>query len=459
MKNPFQPLNYSLVKMQKNCLWVFSIRIKKSLLLFYLLFTTLFNQQTVNAQTELRYENAVYHPQIASVELLVNGKIANLPVIDLQQQGIFTLEFDWLGDEQPTLSYKLLHCNARWQPDDLMPFDFMDGFSTGDIEDYRPSRGTKQPYTHYLLPLPNRDMRRFLKSGNYLLAVYLPNKKDDNILLSHRLVVADLQVGIEAQALTPGRLTLQGTHQQLDFALDFGTNNKFFLPQQEITVYVLQNGRWDNALVNPQPAFMYDHRWVYGQGQPFYFSGGSDFRYFDTQSLLHWNDEIANILYYDDPEQATQVILQPDESKTSMRGRVRANIGDLNGAFVIGNADGLLVRNAPDYVWVQFFLPAINPWPNAQLYLLGAFTNWQLLPQFSLDYDAQKRQYTKNIYLKQGYYNYLYVLNSENTTIDLAAFEENRYNTENDYYFLVYWTPFGSQYDQLIGFKRLNTLY
>ena len=60
--------------------------------------------------------------------------------------------------------------------------------------------------------------------------------------------------------------------------------------------------------------------------------------------------------------------------------------------------------------------------------------------------------------LKQGYYNYYYaVVPKETNEIDLDRLEGNSQETENEYTILVYYRPFGTRYDQLVGVSTVTS--
>ena len=60
--------------------------------------------------------------------------------------------------------------------------------------------------------------------------------------------------------------------------------------------------------------------------------------------------------------------------------------------------------------------------------------------------------------LKQGFYNYQYVLLPTRTTNTANDVEGNFADTENDYIIYVYHRGRSSRYDRLIGITIVNTL-
>ena len=92
------------------------------------------------------------------------------------------------------------------------------------------------------------------------------------------------------------------------------------------------------------------------------------------------------------------------------------------------------------------------------LYLLGAFSDWTLKEDFKLEYNTDQKQYEKDVYLKQGYYNYHYALNDTITDrVDISFIEGTHYQTRNDYYIYVYYRAIGDRYDRLVGFLKTSS--
>ena len=92
--------------------------------------------------------------------------------------------------------------------------------------------------------------------------------------------------------------------------------------------------------------------------------------------------------------------------------------------------------------------------------IMGALTNWQFTEEGRLTYNFQEKAYETIMYLKQGYYNYVYVfLEDGYPGADVTLMEGSHWDTENDYTIFVYHREEGTYYDQLIGLQFLNSLY
>ena len=66
-------------------------------------------------------------------------------------------------------------------------------------------------------------------------------------------------------------------------------------------------------------------------------------------------------------------------------------------------------------------------------------------------YNPEAEVYQTSFKLKQGFYNYKYVVVDDKGTLDEGAISGNFYQTENNYKVLVYYRDLGARFDRLIG--------
>jgi radical SAM protein with 4Fe4S-binding SPASM domain len=79
--------------------------------------------------------------------------------------------------------------------------------------------------------------------------------------------------------------------------------------------------------------------------------------------------------------------------------------------------------------------------------------------EFKLRYKYASKMYTASILLKQGIYNYLYIFGPDkNGKTDAKLCEGSHFNTENDYTVLFYHRAYTNEFDELIGYTRLNSV-
>ena len=84
----------------------------------------------------------------------------------------------------------------------------------------------------------------------------------------------------------------------------------------------------------------------------------------------------------------------------------------------------------------------------------GGFSNYKNTPPYRMQYDASLGGYRADIPLKQGWYNYIYLLeNKEKALTWEGSFSE----TENFYEIFIYYRPHTKPADYLVGYSTLRT--
>jgi hypothetical protein len=175
------------------------------------------------------------------------------------------------------------------------------------------------------------------------------------------------------------------------------------------------------------------------------FSGGSEFRFFDLRSLNYPGRNVATVNKTVKPFEA---YIAKDKPRVD---EAYSQYDDLNGNFNVDNLDyrELAFTN---YVNVNFTL--VSPSVKGEVYVAGAFNNWNLNQQNKMEYDSAQNLYKSRILLKQGWYDYQYVLKSQD--LPYYYFEGSHFETENYYEIFVYHQPFQPRADLLIGYLRLE---
>jgi hypothetical protein len=83
-------------------------------------------------------------------------------------------------------------------------------------------------------------------------------------------------------------------------------------------------------------------------------------------------------------------------------------------------------------------------------------TDWQLYPQYKLNWNEQQYRYELKAMFKQGVYNYIYVSSEKNKPND-TEIEGNHMETENEYAVWVYHKNIQYGYDELVGMALVNS--
>tara|TARA_B100000780_G_C21116171_1_gene451613 strand:+ start:530 stop:1864 length:1335 start_codon:yes stop_codon:yes gene_type:complete len=397
-------------------------------------------------QNHMKYEDFTYDPNIKSVKLYRDGFSNSYPVLTLNndtQQ--LHLSFDDLYGEVKDYGYQFIHCNKDWTPSDLSIFDFQTGPMDDMIREWAFSRIARQRYVHYDLHFPN-DRIQLTKSGNYLLII--KNYATGEVVITRRFYITErnaISIDTRMKQATQGRYRL--THHEIDFdiiPIEYQINN----PYTNLSVVIKQNNRSDNQKDELQPVFVKSNMLTYDFDNENLFNGLNEFRFFDTRDLTYR----ALTTRITKTERDTFNVYLTDDINRSTKQYV--NYGDINGRYLIHRSERRDSTTIDaQYVKVHFSLPHPAPLVNASVYLYGEFTNWQILPEFKLEYDEYYRSYNTSAFLKQGYYNYMYIYVKDGNPIgDATFFEGNHSDTENEYLFLVYHRKNSEFYDRLIGF-------
>lgn len=400
----------------------------------------------LQAQSDILYEDHVYLPNIKSVKFHHEGLFTSEPVIDLNSSGALILTFDdVLGGDIP-YSYKVIHCDKDWNPSDLDESEYTDGFNDEEFREYFYSSGTKLDYTHYRLSLPNEDLTWRL-SGNYLLVV--TDEDIEEVALTRRFMVIEPSVTISTGIRRPVIANMVRTHHQVELNVN-NKNYDIINPQRDIYVTILQNGRWDNALTNLQPKFVNGFDINFDFTNQLVFSAGQEFRFADLRSTRYPGVGVQRVERSAD---GYDILMHLDQSRAD---KSFFDYDDLNGDFIIETLD----RSNPDieseYVDVHFGLLDNNPPIDGDVYLTGAFSDWKCLPEYRMEYSLKHQGYFGQARLKQGYYDYQYVVKNGDQ-INYDRYEGNAFRTTNDYLILVYYRSFGDRYDRLIGASSISS--
>jgi hypothetical protein len=392
--------------------------------------------------------NKVYKSNVRTVQLHKTGNQLSAPVLQLHSQDKLELAFDDLDNVTKNYKYTFIHCEADWSTSSgLIQTDYISGFNEDVIDHYEFSLNTTIPYIHYSLLFPTQNLGVKI-SGNYIIKVY--DEDTSNVVLTRRFMIAETTgaeiTGKVQQAPSP---TDKFTKQEVDFEIAFN-GMRIANPGREIKVVVTQNDRWDNVIRDVKPRFVKDGVLDYNFNEQTIFNGGNEFRNFDTKSLIYQSERIRKIFF---DTGAYQVFLLDDVKRTTKNYITEQ---DINGRLYVKNeehADNSDIE--ADYAWIYFFLPLGTYLPGGNIYMLGELTGWQIGDGSQMEYNPFRKGYEKRLFLKQGYYNYIYVYKDKNKNqVDEMMVEGSHWETENEYTVWIYYHEQGSQYDRLIVYRN-----
>ena len=413
----------------------------------------------------LEFTDKVYVDNIRSVRFHVTGLLVSYPIMQLGSQEALYLAFDDLDADSKYYKYTVIHCDKTWKRSRLDFTEYVYGFEGEELDAFERSKSTLVPFTHYSLLLPNDDFE-ITKSGNYLLVIYLD---DPNFpVITRRFMVVESKVIIHASMQRPADVSKLNTHQELDFDVS-AEYLRVLDPKNDIYAVVMQNGRWDNAITGIRSRYERGPSLVFDYQDKIVFPSGLDFRNLDIRSTMYRSRDVFEVRRENG---RNRIIMEIDEPRTFKR--YLSEI-DINGKYVIRSSDdrrfstittldqdalGQLVENTgyvditqhslvADYVDVLFTLEA--PQYDSEVFIFGGLTDWKLDESFRMSYDQQYEAYFGDVLLKQGFYDYIYVIANSDGTPDETTIEGNWYEATNDYTILIYHTPFGARYDELVG--------
>ena len=395
-------------------------------------------------------ENQILDPDLCAVQLILSGSPLSQPIVNLQTgPNVLLLEFDHMGDQLKDYKYTLTHCNSDWQPSELDDNEYIDGFTEDRITSVENCFNTLAQYTHYRLGLPNRNMR-WVRSGNYLLKIF-DTDYEDRLVLVRRFMVVEPAWRIEAEFVRTAQVDKLDTHHEIDFIV-IPKAARISMPQNDVKAFLLQNGRWDNALGPLKPYITRGDNLVFDYQDQIVFPAGKEFRFFDIRSFDYRGEFVRNIV---DKPTYFEVTLKSDESRFDRPVIFRP---DADGRFIIDNQNANQTLLQCDYATVLFSIKQNLPLDEADVYVFGELSDWQLKPEFRMQYDPVTQVYWCDTWLKQGHYDYQYVVVDRKTgKPELDGLEGNWYTTGNQYTVLIYFRPFGARYDRLMGAVTLNS--
>lgn len=397
-------------------------------------------------------EEGVWASNIRSVKLHMAGDQLAYPVLRLNSGDQIELHFDDLDADVKYYTYSFELYNADWTPAPVSQFDYMKGFSMVRIQTYRNASITLTPYTHYFANIPDRNTYP-TRAGNYLLKVFL-NGDPNKLVLSKRFLVVDHRLTVSGSILQPFNPSLFKTHQKVQFfvnAQPLKPTNVF----QQIKVVILQNNRWDMAIQGLQPTFNRQNILEYNTENEGIFPAQREWRWLNLMSLRLQTDRIDSGAY---SNRGQTLYMKADAERGALQYRYYR---DANGMYRLANIENNNPYWQGDYatVWFRYLTPQGVPYANQDLYVFGELTHYQLNDAAKMKFNQEKGVYENSLFLKQGYYDYIYVTRDRKTgALSSVNTEGNVWETENDYTILVYYRPLGGRSDELVGITRINAL-
>ncbi|MCB0515016.1 MAG: DUF5103 domain-containing protein [Chitinophagales bacterium] len=408
-------------------------------LVLWVLFCSIF------MRAQLQYEQ-VFDENIQAVSL--KGS-TDIPLVALGQTNTLLLSFDDLAGGFSQYTYTLVQYRSDWTPVSQQAFDYLSGFTEGDIRQYNFSYNTYQDYTHYQLSFPENNMQPS-QSGNYCIWVYKNFDKNQPILCK-RFVVVENIFPIQPKGFVDNFGAIIDQQQRIEFLVKYRPDI-IFNPLTDLTVSIFQNGRWDNSISEVQPRTYFGNELEFSIVDRNMFDNNAGFRYFDSRTL----SAPARVYEINEQTEPKQIWLDTDYPQGKENYPYRMN--SLKGAFYDGWVFSNDARFDTDYFQVHFSLRTDTTFADAGVYLWGEFTQWKAEQENELTYNERKGTYEATLYLKQGLYSYQYMVCDEENNCSAQVFEASPRNVANSYTILLYHRDFNAVNDRVVGYFIVEAL-
>jgi hypothetical protein len=384
-------------------------------------------------------EKEILPPYNIKTVTFVQNQINTIPIFQLGDS--FQFQFDDLFGDEANYFYIITHYDYDWTPSQLNKNEYINGFDDQRIQDYTNSLTTLQLYSHYRLSFPNR-FTQFRVSGNYVIKIL---NDDKEVVFTKKFILYEDLVSVPIQVKRPRNLAVNTQKHNIEFAIK-STNIIFQNPLQNIKVMLLQNGKFDNLITNVKPQFTLGNDLLYRYDTETQFWAGNEFLFFENKDIRAANNNIAGIdtngglynahLYVNQSRAYAPYTFYPD----------------INGNFLVQNIGAQNQAIEADYAWIYFSLSLPNFYGQKFIYVNGMFNNFALSDEYKMDYNTEKGIYEKAIKIKQGLTNYQYVIADSKGKIDEEnAVDGNFFQTETNYFVLVYYRENNQRFDRIIG--------
>jgi hypothetical protein len=364
-----------------------------------------------------------------------------LPILTVGDNVI--LEFDALNGNEDDFYYKIKHFNFDWTPSNLVQSEFMDGFDNQRIREYENSFNTYQIFSHYTLTIPNNQTRGLKVSGNYMLYIY---DSYNELIFTRKFMVYENRVNVGVKLKRSRDMDQILEKQRVELIID-SNNMQLNNPNQTVKAVIIQNNNLNTAITNIKPQYTVGNQLIYKYDSETSFWGGNEYFLFENKDVRASNNGVQFI-----------------ELKDLYHGYLYTNIirakrpytynPDINGNYLITNINATNPSIEADYVWMHFSLEANETLKNKQVHVYGSFNNYDLNERTLMEYNADTNRFQNTMLLKQGFYNYKYVVVENNGQLNEGMIGGNFWQTENNYKVLVYYRDLGTRYDRIIGFAE-----
>lgn len=366
-------------------------------------------------------------------------------ILDFINDSALVLNFDIIGDSHDALKLRFQHLNADWTPSGLISSEWLDGINEFIIDDYAYSSGTYVHYVNYSFLISPYETG-ISKGGNYMIEVFREDDPD-SVILSVPFSVSENKTDIHAAVSTQTDKGFNTEWQQLELDVDIPESiTKNPLADIFLTVTVNNDPNSERKISSPQSL----------QGQTLHYShipglifpAGNDFRRFETVRKDFPGMHVEYVDFKDGIWNARLMTDSPRSESLYLYDQTQY------GRFKIDEYDATDPNLGADYVMVEFHLD-YPPLYEQNIYVDGDLFNHSFSENNKMEYDKESNSYILKTPLKQGSYNYRYIILDAQGNINASTIEGNFHETSNEYLIKVFLRTPGSRGDILIASSRI----
>ena len=352
----------------------------------------------------------------------------------------FKISFDILSGFEYDLYYQIEHCDFNWKKSQLLKSEYLQGFDDVKIENYFSSFNTYQIYTHYNLSFPNSNTS-FKKSGNYFIKILDEYGEE---LFRRKFILYENLASVPIEIKRSREIEFINQKQVVNFEIN-PINIEFNNPEKTVKVKVFKNNNLNYSIENIKPLYNIGKKLIYKYDDELSFWGGNEYLYFENKFIRNTNIKISgfdlgdiysNFLYTHFARKDKKYTYQPD----------------INGSFLFSVNNSSEPEFEADYVNIYFSLKKPDNF-NLQnkIYVIGEFNNYEISDRYIVNFNPKSNIFETSLKLKQGFYNYKYVVVDLENKILHGEIDGNFDETENVYNVIVYYRNFGDRYDRVVG--------
>ena len=380
---------------------------------------------------------------IKTISFGTSDNAYGLPIVNLNEK--LYLEFDVLNNLEEDFYYTIEHFDYDWTPSQLMKTEYLSGMDNLRIVNYINSFNTYQIYSHYELEIPN-SQTRLKVSGNYIIKIY---DDYDDLVFSRKFMVMESKANIGVQVRRSRNVSLINETQSVDFIISPKEDN-FINPIETIKTIVVQNNNLKTALYSLKPQYILGNELVYRSIDESLFWGGNEYLFFENKDVRSANLGVQ----YIDLQELYHGYLYTDIERCRQKYTYNP---DINGGYKVNVLD----RNEPkieaDYTYIHFSLMC-EELKNSSVYVYGGFNNFSTNYENKMTYNSKRNVYEATLLMKQGFYNYKYVVLDSDKNLNEGAISGNFDETENNFKVMAYYRDLGARYDRLIGMGEASSI-